>query len=68
MISTSYKYGDFRMTKRIYETMRRYEIPADNKIQLRYFMHQRIALKQDKKKPGAGFGGSSMMTGNTSMH
>ena len=40
IIDTCYKDGEFKMTKKVYETMRRYETPPNNGILLRYFNQQ----------------------------
>lgn len=57
MINTSFKHVDFRITKNLYETMVRFQIPIDNRIKMAYFLHFKKDLADQKKESMNSKGG-----------
>ena len=49
MIDTTWKHSVFRMTKNLYETMVRFQIPIDDRIKIRFFRHFQEHLKEEQK-------------------
>lgn len=54
MINTSFKHVDFRITKNLYETMVRFQIPIDNRIKMAYFLHFKKDLAEQKSMNNKG--------------
>lgn len=49
MVDTTYRNADFRITKNLYETMVRFQIPIDSRIKMRYFLHFKRDLELAKE-------------------
>ena len=62
IIDTCYRHGMFKMTKRVYESMRSCRILPSNAIFRCFFHHQKKELKMNRGKDGkngGGLGGAS---------
>ena len=42
LIEASFRYGTMKMTQKIYETLPKYDLKPDARIQSRYFQHLKI--------------------------
>jgi hypothetical protein len=54
MINTSFNTVDFRITKNLYDTMVRFQIPIDNRIKMAYFLHFKKDLAEQKEMNSKG--------------
>ncbi|CDW84381.1 UNKNOWN [Stylonychia lemnae] len=50
LIETSFQYGNMKMTQKIYETLQKYDLKPDARIQQRYFQHLKITQKRQEKQ------------------
>jgi hypothetical protein len=48
LIEASYMYGNMKMTQKIYDTLPKYDLKPDARIQQRYMDHNKITEKKNK--------------------
>ena len=48
LIEASYKHGNMKMTQKIYDTLPKYDLKPDARIQQRYMDHSKITEKRNK--------------------
>jgi len=50
LIETSFHYGSMKMTQKIYETLPKYDLKPDARIQQRYLQHLNLSQKKGPSK------------------
>lgn len=50
LIETSFHYGTMKMTQKIYETLPKYDLKPDARIQQRYLQHLNLSQKKGSSK------------------
>lgn len=48
LIESSYLYGNMKLTQKIYETLQKYDLKPDARIQQRYFDHIKLSQKRQQ--------------------